>query len=125
MDIALGWSKTDGRERIAPRQDVFLKRPPKTALVWVTWLDACGDSCRAYPEDLKSVALARNANLGWIVDRDDTRIVLAHGYSSSDEIDHIAIPTGNVISIEPAAVAPRKPSKDLRVKEGGSGEAKE
>jgi hypothetical protein len=85
-----------------------MKRPSKKQLVWVTWRDAQGDSSRTHVDDLAVITLATNVNLGWIIHENDRRIVLAHGYSSSGEIDHFAIPTGDIVSTEPAGYTPRK-----------------
>lgn len=94
-----------------------MQRPPKNKLVWVTWYDAVGDSSRATIEELSSIALAKNCNLGWIIHEDATRIVLAHGFSDTGEIDHFTIPRGNIDGIEPvAARAVRKPKLPTETK---------
>lgn len=85
-----------------------MKRPAKRQLVWVTWQDAVGDSSRAHIDDLAGITLALNTNLGWIIHEDDSRIVLAHGFSSTGEVDHFTIPRGDIRDIEYAAFSPRK-----------------
>jgi len=87
-------------------------KPNKKCLVWVTWTDAVADSSRIHVDELSQVSLATNVNLGWIIDEDDKRVILAHGYSTSGEIDYFAIPKGDIISMEGAAYTPRKVKKE-------------
>lgn len=80
-------------------------KPNKKQIVWVTWRDAECSSTRTHVDDISEVRLARNVNLGWIIHENERRIVLAHGYCTSGEIDHFAIPRGDIESVEPAASA--------------------
>lgn len=84
-----------------------MRRPDKRKLVWVTWHDAVGDTARTHVDDLAGLSLATNVNLGWVIHEDEKRIVLAHGFSTTDEVDHFTIPRGDILSIEPAAYSPR------------------
>ena len=94
-----------------------MKRPNKKQLVWVTWRDAVAETTRMHIDELSKVCLAVNTNLGWIVDEDKERIVLAHGYSTSEEVDHFAIPQGDIVSIEPAGYTPRKKKEGTDVQD--------
>lgn len=72
-------------------------QPTASDLVGILWLDACNESTRTDESDLAKVKLAENFNVGWIVHEDSNRLVLAHGSSSSGEVDHFTIPVGNII----------------------------
>lgn len=85
-----------------------MKRPTKKQLVWITWRDAVAETTRTHFDDLSEISLSTNTNLGWIIHENESRIVLAHGYSTSGEIDHFAIPQGDIVSRDPAGGAPRK-----------------
>jgi hypothetical protein len=85
----------------------LMRRPDKRKLVWVTWHDAVAETSRAHEDDLAERSLTTNVNLGWIAHQDAKRMVLAHGYSCTGEIDHFTIPMGDVLSIDPAAYVPR------------------
>lgn len=88
--------------------------PNKRKLVWITWRDAVSDSTRTHIDELSKIRLSINTNLGWVIEEDQDRIVLAHGYDDADWIDHFAIPVGDIISIEPACYTPRKKHKDVK-----------
>lgn len=83
-------------------------KPNRKELVYITWRDAVSESSRAHIDDIKSAKLAVNVNLGWILDEDEERIVLAHGFSTTGEIDHFTIPVGDIVEREYAAFTPRK-----------------
>lgn len=85
-----------------------MNRPNKNKLVWLTWVDAASETSRADATEIAGITLATNQNVGWIIHEDQYRVVLAHGFSNTGEIDHFTIPRGNIISIEPAAVTQRK-----------------
>lgn len=85
-----------------------MDRPSKSKLVWIKWRDAVGGTSRADAAEIAGSTLATNDNLGFIVHEDEHRVVLGHGFSSTGEIDHYTIPRGNIISIDHAAVTPRK-----------------
>ena len=74
-----------------------MRRPKKNQLEWIVWKDACADSSRAHLDSIKDVQLVTNANVGWVFDENDERIVLAHGWSTSGEVDHFVIPTSCVV----------------------------
>lgn len=93
-------------------------KPNKKELVWVTWRDAESSSTRTHVEDLADVRLSRNVNLGWVIHENDKRIVLAHGFCTSGEVDHFAIPRGDIESIELAAVPQRKAKNGLPQQDG-------
>lgn len=80
----------------------------KKQLTWIVWRDAIGQSVRTDGDALKSVTLATNCNLGWIVDENEDRVVLANGHSTSGELDTMAIDTRTIIERIPV-VSPRKP----------------
>lgn len=69
----------------------------KNELLFVKWKDAVGDSSRAHRDDVKNASLVTNTNIGWILHEDEERIVLAHGCSTSGEIDHFVIPKGDIV----------------------------
>lgn len=101
-------------------------KPNRKALVWVEWQDAVGDSTRTHFEDVGAASLVKNINLGWVLHENASRIVLAHGFSSSGEVDHFTIPQADILSVTPAAYTPRKKPTEGRPsgeesKQGGSG----
>lgn len=69
-------------------------------IVLITWRDAVGTSFRAYLDDLEKIKPYINTNIGWLIDKDDDRIILSHGYSESGEIDVFIIPVENVVDIK-------------------------
>ena len=69
----------------------------KGQIVWIRWQDAVGDSTRSQIEDARKAQLAVNLNIGWILDENAERVVLAHGTSTSGEIDHLVIPVANIL----------------------------
>lgn len=69
----------------------------KSDVLFVRWRDACGDSSRAMVEDARKAQLVVNCNVGWLLDEDDERIVLAHAASTGGEIDHFVIPTNCIV----------------------------
>ena len=77
-----------------------MNKPPPRKLVYITWLDAVGDSSREQESSLKDIELATNVNLGWVSHEDAKRIVLAHGWSTTGEVDYVAIPKNCVVSQE-------------------------
>lgn len=72
-------------------------QPTASDLVAILWWDACNESTRTDESELAKVKLAENFNVGWIVHENADRLVLAHGSSSSGEVDHFTIPVGNII----------------------------
>jgi hypothetical protein len=87
----------------------------KTDLIWVVWEDACGDSTRAQRDVVAAQQLAVNVNLGWIIHEDAKRIVLAHGTSSTGEIDHFVIPQVSILErIYPFRAKPRKTRRETK-----------
>lgn len=83
--------------------------PPRSKLEWVVWKDACADSSRVSVDSIQDVRLVTNTNLGWAIHEDDERLVLAHGMSTSGEIDHFVIPTNCIVERKPLFA--RAPSK--------------
>jgi len=73
--------------------------PPckKSDVVFIQWLDAVQEWRRGQLEDVRGAQLATNVSIGWIVDENVDRLVLANGSSSTGEVDHIIIPTPNVL----------------------------
>lgn len=69
----------------------------RSQLVWIMWRDAVGTSARLQVEDVATLALVVNTNIGWIIHEDETRIVLAHGTSTSGEVDYLAIPANCIV----------------------------
>ena len=78
-------------------------KPEARKVVWIEWHDAVGDSTRTHFDSLSDCQLCKNTNLGWIIHENDKRIVLAHGFSTSGEVDHFTIPQADIISITPVA----------------------
>lgn len=76
-----------------------MRRPAANRLVWIKWYDAQG--ARIAEAALCEADLAVNTNLGWVVRRSKKRVVLANAFSTSGEVDTIAIPTGWIISETP------------------------
>jgi hypothetical protein len=81
--------------------------PDRKELVWIVWKDACDSSSRVHVDSIKDVQLVCNANLGWILDENEERVVLGHGLSTSGEIDHFVIPANCIIRRE-RVVTPRR-----------------
>lgn len=75
--------------------------PPRTKLEWIVWKDACADSSRVAVDSIKDVRLVTNTNLGWVIHEDAERVVLAHGISTSGEIDHFVIPLNCIVERKP------------------------
>ncbi len=73
---------------------------PKNSVVWICWRDAVGDSIRTPAESIDNICLVTNINIGWIIHENEERVVLAHGSSTSGEIDHITIPTNCICERE-------------------------
>jgi hypothetical protein len=73
----------------------------KNGLVWIRWRDAVGNSTRTQVEDAAHAQLAINTNLGWILHENGDRLVLAHGVSSSGEVDHFVIPIACIVERRP------------------------
>lgn len=69
-------------------------------LVLVLWRDAAGTSFRAYLDDLEKIKPYINTNIGWLVDKNDDRLILAHGYSETGEVDVFTIPSESVVEIK-------------------------
>jgi hypothetical protein len=59
--------------------------PDRKELVWIVWKDACDSSSRVHVDSIKDVQLVCNANIGWILDENEERVVLGHGLSTSGE----------------------------------------
>lgn len=77
-----------------------MKPPIATDIVIIEWHDAVNESTRTDEGELAKVKLAINRNVGWVVHENDVRIVLAHGWSTSGEVDHFTIPKGDIIRRE-------------------------
>ncbi len=82
----------------------------KTQVEFVIWRDAVSEWTRGQVEDAAKLQLATNVNIGWVVHENGDRIVFCNGTSSSGEMDHLVIPTANVIE--------RIPLVRRRVKKG-------
>ena len=94
----------------------------KVDVLFVRWTDAVAESSRAHIDDAKRLSLVVNTNIGWILDEDEGRVVLAHGVSTSGEVDHFAIPTVNILE-RIYMNAPR--TKRAAGREDDNGEAEE
>jgi len=70
---------------------------PKSGLVWIRWLDASGESCRIHIDDVHNLSAEINTNIGWVVAENGDVLRLAHGQSSTGEIDCFKIPKVNII----------------------------
>lgn len=91
-------------------------RPFEPTSLWIVkWKDAVNHSCRAQLADLSTMDLAINVNVGWIIDENASRIILAHGYSDTGEIDYFAIPTNCIVEKFPVkGSSNKKGTKDVR-----------
>lgn len=74
--------------------------PDRRELVWIVWKDACGSSSRHQVDALSEVQLVTNTNLGWILHENEERVVLAHGFSTSGEVDHFVLPVNCIVKRE-------------------------
>lgn len=83
-----------------------MQLPRKNQIEWIVWRDACADSMRSHLDSVNELRLVTNANVGWVLDENEERIVLAHGQSTSGEIDHFVIPTNSIVE-RVRIVAPR------------------
>jgi len=79
----------------------------KSGLVWIRWIDASGESCRIHIDDIQNMSAEINTNIGWIIAENGNVIRLAHGQSSTGEVDCFKIPKVNIIERIPI-VPPRK-----------------
>ena len=70
---------------------------PNSELEIIQWQDAVGDSTRTHFESIADIRLAVNVNIGWVVDENENRIVLAHGRSDTGEVDHLTIPVDSIL----------------------------
>lgn len=70
---------------------------PKSVLVWIRWIDASGESCRVHIDDVHNMSAEVNTNVGWIIAENDDVLRLAHGQSSTGEIDCFKIPKVNIV----------------------------
>jgi hypothetical protein len=61
-------------------------------------------------DDAAQWRLATNTNVGWILNEDESRVVMAHGVSTSGEVDVFSIPTVNIIERVPL-ISSRKSSR--------------
>jgi hypothetical protein len=71
--------------------------PDKSEMVVIIWKDAVGDSSRMAADSIQDAQLVINANFGWIIHQNEERLVLAHGLSTSGEVDYFVIPVNCVI----------------------------
>lgn len=88
----------------------------KHELVYIIWEDACQQSSRADLETLKNITIATNENLGWVAHENESRVILAHGKSTTGEIDYFTIPTKNIV--ERRVVIPKRVKKTKAKTEG-------
>ena len=79
----------------------------KNELVWIRWIDASGESCRVHVDDLANLHSEINTNLGWVVAENDQVLRLAHGISTTGEVDCFKVPVANIVERIPV-VPPRK-----------------
>ena len=82
-------------------------------IVWVVWVDAVNLSTRVHYEAVRDCSCATNVNVGWVVDENDKRIVLAHGKSSTGEIDVFVIPVENIIERKQVGKQTRRGKKNV------------
>jgi hypothetical protein len=64
---------------------------------FIIWRDAVNMSTRSHVAELDKVRCAHNTNLGWVINENTDRLVLAHGISDTGEVDHFVIPKNCVI----------------------------
>ena len=69
----------------------------RSDLLFIRWCDAVCDSECAQIEEARKAQLAVNVNVGWILHENADRLVLAHGLSSTGEIDFYVIPVANIL----------------------------
>lgn len=90
----------------------------KSELIWLRWIDASGESCRVHVDDVHNLHSEVNTNVGWVVAENDSVLRLAHGNSTTGELDVLKVPLINILERIPI-ITPRK-KKDGKAK----GEAK-
>ena len=69
----------------------------KTDVEFIVWKDAVSQWTRGQVEEAAELALATNINVGWVIHENAERIVFSNGTSSTGEMDHLVIPTANVV----------------------------
>jgi len=69
----------------------------KSEVEFIVWKDAVSQWSRGQLEEAAALALAQNVNVGWVVHENEDRIVFCNGTSSTGEMDHLVIPTPNVV----------------------------
>lgn len=69
----------------------------KSDVEFVIWKDAVSQWSRGQLDEASELGLARNVNIGWVVHENEERIVFCNGTSSTGEMDHLVIPTANVV----------------------------
>jgi hypothetical protein len=80
----------------------------KSDIEFIQWTDAVGESTRYTLDDAKKLTLAVNCNIGFVVDEDEHRVVLALGVSTSGELDVFCIPVVNIVERMPVIGKPKK-----------------
>lgn len=92
--------------------------PPEHNIEWIEWKDAFGQRETLDLHALSTVRLVTNLSVGWVIDEDDERILLAHSVSTSGEYDFQAIPkswiTNRVPVIRKRATRAKQTSKAPR-----------
>ena len=68
---------------------------------FIIWRDAVNMSTRSHVAELDKVRCAHNTNLGWVMNENADRVVLAHGISDTGEVDHFVIPKNCIIERVP------------------------
>lgn len=91
----------------------MVKLPHKNQIEFIVWKDAVGDSSRVMIDAVEDVALAVNTNLGWVIHENEDRIVLAHGTSTTGEVDHFVIPKNCIVERIHVSRKRRKCTKPL------------
>ena len=67
---------------------------PTSALLWIIWQDAVSGEQHMEDGDARAIALASNTPLGWIIDENESRVIVVNSLSTTGETKYIAIPTG-------------------------------
>lgn len=73
----------------------------RSDVMFVIWEDAVSEWTRGDLHAAAELRLARNVSLGWIVHENDKRVVLCNGTSTTGEMDHLVIPTSNIVARMP------------------------
>lgn len=94
--------------------------PDKSQMVWIVWKDAVGDSSRMMADSVRDAQLVINVNCGWIIHENEERIVLAHGLSTSGEVDYFVIPSNCILERKPIIKARKTVGRSTKTRSRGT-----